>query len=438
MKKISFFLCAFILVIHSGCKKDDSSSSGSTSYPDKIILNPLQTSNDSVVLTWSKLNNSAFSNYTIQRRNYKASNPASYNYSDIVQVIEDKNVVTCADRSVPALPYLEYQVVAYLYDPVTHSGNEIYSNVISFERTDLKSFSFNPSHIIPDIADHRIYVIEPDSGKISILDYSTRTMVKTITTNSTIGYSDLGTYNGVKELYVPRNDGWVFIYNAETLDKIDQIYSSSGCGTVLYNNGQLFVSSTNEYNNTVNVYNRSTKAILSTVGNLQNMRLRLVPGSTTKMYGISSQYYYNGELYYLEFNAAGQLVKNLSNYVNSSTDFHSFQVFPDGKHFITSETGTIFNDSLAFESQLPYGTYEFVDFAFTQNASTILAGCSNYKRVIAYANPGYSESHTYSTNGYPEFFFVDNNSIISLSSVTPVNSFGYTYSYIIENIPLSK
>ena len=69
---------------------------------------------------------------------------------------------------------------------------------------------------------HRI-IIYSIQGNIALFNVRTRAITKQIATNCTIGYCGLGVYNGVTELYVPRDDGWVFIYDATTLQQIDQI-----------------------------------------------------------------------------------------------------------------------------------------------------------------------------------------------------------------------
>jgi hypothetical protein len=163
------------------------------------------------------------------------------------------------------------------------------------------------------------------------------------------------------------------------------------------------------------------------------MRLRLVPGSTTKIFGIGSS-----SLYALEFDASGNLLNVNYDYASYSADYHSFQVFPDGQHFITSDYGSIYTSSLSYLLQLPHGDYEYSDFTFDQNASKIIAACRNYKCFVAYANPGYTELKTYNTVGYPVFIFYDNNSIISLSSTIPFDYYEYNYNFLIESIPLNK
>jgi hypothetical protein len=436
MKKIQILLFSVILVTGINSCKKESSGTGSNSSPgNKITITNLQTSDDSVVVTWTKLVNSRFSYYLILRRNYKSTDTTDYSYSDVIDQINDVNTVKFVDHSIPVTSYLEYQVLAVLQESEFYNYNYIYSNIMSYKRSGLTTFYLNPTDVIPDIANHRFYVIEGDSGKVSMVDYSSRSIVKSIMTNATIGFSDIGTYNNIKELYVPRNDGWVFIYNAETLDKIDQISAGTNCGSVLYNNGKLFIfGSSEDYYTSLFVIDRATKSVLSTINDIDYMRPELVPGSNTKIFGITTY----GGIYYFKFDANGQNITENENSTEYSTDYHSFEIFPDGQHFITSDNGSIFDTNLNFVVQLPYGNYQYSGFAFNQTASNILASCGNYKYIVAYSNPGYTELQTYNTLGYPAFIFNDNNTIISLSSTTSYSYDGYGNNYIIESIPLTK
>ncbi|MCX6247566.1 MAG: hypothetical protein NTW10_07520 [Bacteroidetes bacterium] len=442
MKKV---LVAFVVILMaaaiSGCKKENNGSAvyNPSSYSNKIVLSNLQTSSDSIVLRWSKLSNNRFYLYLVIRRDYKAADPSIFSNSDIIQEIYDPSVVKFVDHNVPLAPYLEYEIIGVLVDSITSNYSFIYSNIVTYQRSSIKTFYFNPTDVVPDIPNHRFYVIEADSGKISLVNYTNASIVKSIKTNSTNGFCDLGTYNGVRELYVPRNDGWVFIYDAETLDKIDQINAGTSCGSVIFNNGKLFIfGSSDYYYNDMYVIDRATKSVITTINSIDYMRPKMIPGSNTKLFGVSSSYSSSGDIYYFEFDANGNKIVQNYNYSSNPTDFHAFEVFPDGQHFITSSYGAIYASDLSYVLQLPYGDYEFSGFAFDATSSQVLAGCRNYKNIVAYAIPGYTELKTYSTLGYPAFIFNDNNTLISLSSTTSFSSYSYGRDFIIEKVPLSK
>jgi len=372
----------------------------------------------------------------ILRRNYKSADPETYNSADILEELYDADELKYVDHNVPLTSYLEYEVVGVYSSYPYYNYTYVYSNVISFERQGLTNFYLNPADVVPDIPNHRLYVIGADSGKISMIDYASKTLVKSIITNATLSYSALGTYNGVEELYVPRNDGWVYIYNASTLDKIDQINAGSQCASVVYNNGKLFVSAiTGSYQYSVEVLDRSSKSVIATINNTEYlMHLKLVPGSNTKLFGIGSY-----DVFSFEFDANGAYVSwNTANSDYGYSNARAFGIFPDGQYFITSNVGAIYTGALTMVQLLPYGNYQYSGFTFNSPFTKILAGCSNYKNIVEYSYPGYSEQQTYHCIGYPMSIFIDNNNVISLSSIYSDPYYGEASNYIIETIPMSK
>jgi len=434
------FLCAILIATITGCKKEDSSTGGGpvpVVYSDKIVLSDLQTGYDSVVLNWSKLSNPKFMRYVIVRRNYKSTNPNTYTYNEVIDEITDAAVVKYTDHTPPIESYLEYQVVGVVRDTgMYYNYSYVYSNVVPYERPELKRFYFNIKDVLPDVPNHRCYIIGADSGKISILDYHSRAISKEIITNATLGFSSLGDFNGMQELYVPRNDGWLFIYNANTLEKVDQIKPGVRCNSVVYNNGKLFiVVDTGYYDYAVRIYDRSTKSLITHTGITEGPEhIALVPGSNTKLFGISSYY-----LFSFEFDANGHYVSWTDvNYSSSYSYMRCFEALPNGQGFITSTTGSIYSGSLTLVQNLPYGNYQYSSFTFNSPFTSIFTGCSNYKNIVEYSYPGYSEKNTYKCIGYPFAIFIDDTNLISLSSVYSYSYYGNQGQFYIETVPLRK
>ncbi|MDP4282484.1 MAG: hypothetical protein Q8867_10105 [Bacteroidota bacterium] len=435
MKATILILISGVLLFLSGCKKDNDTSNNSLSRSNlKITISDFQQINDGIKISWSKLKVSNFQGYYIIRRNYKATDTTLYNYYEIIESIPDFSTTTFTDVNVPTDSYLEYQVVGRFYDSISHVTQTIYSNVKSLERPEMRKFRFNPKDVLQDLANHRLYVIDNDSGKISILDYSSRKISHQIFTFATLGFSSLGTFNGKEELYVPRNDGWIYIYDANTLEKTDQIKTGIKCYSVIYNNGKLFVvADTSYYNYAMKVFDRAGKNLITFTGLTEGPEhLALVPGSNTKLFGIGD---YN--LFSFEYDANGHYISwsdvysNLSNYT-----YRAFETFPNGQGLITSKTGSIYSNSLNLVQNLPYGDNEYSAFTFNSPLTSLFAGCSNYKHVVEYACPGYSELKTYPCNGYPAAVFFDAGNLIVLSSVYSSSWYSDPADYYLESIPV--
>jgi hypothetical protein len=167
------------------------------------------------------------------------------------------------------------------------SNNFIFSNSITYERPDLKVFNFSDIDVLPDLTNNRFYFIEKSVGKISIFNYESLEVEKSISVDAKIGYSSIGVYNNVSELYVPRSDGWVFVYNAETLEKIDQIDIGRPSSCVVNDNGNLFVSTSAWTNQPLKVFNRATKKQVSEDGDFEDTRIRIIPNTNSEIIDVT-------------------------------------------------------------------------------------------------------------------------------------------------------
>jgi len=435
MKVNTLILISGVLLFLSGCKKDNDSSNNPPTWSDlKITISEFQESNDSIRITWSKLDVSNFQGYYIIRRNYKATDTTQYNYNEVIESISDPSITSFTDVGVPTDSYLEYQVMGKFYHSTDHVTTTIYSNVRSLERPEMKKFRFNPKDILQDNANHRLYVIDNDSGKISILDYKSREITRQVFTFATLGFSSIGTFNGAEELYVPRNDGWIYIYDANTLEKTDQIKAGTKCYSVIYNTGKLFaVVDTSYYGYAVKVFDRAGKSLITHTGIIEGPEhLALVPGSNTRLFGINGY-----RVFSFEYDPNGHYISwNLTSYSSSGYTYRAFETFPNGQGFITSRTGSVYSNSLNLVQNLPYGDNEYSAFTFNSPLTSLFAGCSNYKHVVEYSCPGYSELQTYPCKGYPAAVFTDAGNLVVLSSVYTSSWYSDPVDYYLESILL--
>jgi len=444
---LTLALLAFFCL--TSCQKDDQTQPDVDEpvvreYSNKVVLQNLSVSADnSAKLTWSKLDTSAFREYLIVRKESKddiidVSHPFYYP-SQVIKRISDPNTTSFTDLDIPYTPYLEYQVIAVLGTSNSISKN-IYSNSKTYERPGIKVFKAQPYDVLPDLSNNRLYIIESDSGKISIYNFESGAVEKSISTNAKIGFSDFGTFNNKRELYVPRNDGWVYVYDAATLQKIDQVNCGSDASCVVFNNNKLFVSTDDDYwpNRPLKVIDRATKAVITTAGDNDRTRMKLIPGTTSEFIDISL-YIGPTDLGYLKFDANGNKVTQFEDRYHGDypLDAIAFQIMPNGLEFITSDEGAIYSKDLTYKLRLPHGNYRYSDFAFSSTGSTIYAACSNNKLVISYTSPGYVETKKYSTKGYPYKVFRKDNTLICLSSSSPLGSYS-PYNFISAKLFIEK
>jgi hypothetical protein len=438
MKKIYkvLFLLSVLMLLFS-CDKDDTSTDvdNTKTYSNRIILNDLKITGDSVKLSWSKLDTINFTGYLIVRKNKKdlIVNPNDYNNESIISRIYDPSITSFVDKDVLSSPYLEYQVIGLL------SNNYIFSNSKPYERPDLKVFNFGDIDVLPDLTNNKFYFIEKGIGKISIFNFESLTVEKSISVDTKIGFCSFGTYNNVRELYVPRSDGWVFVYNSETLQKIDQIDIGRPSSCVVSNNGNLFVSTSAWINQPLKVFNRATKMKVSENGDFEDTRIRIIPNSNSEIIEVTINIGPT-DLHYYKFDSSGNFVSQKSDRYHGDypLDASVFQFFPDGKKFITSNEGAIYDVDLNYLNRLPKGDFLFSDYAFNLNSTIIYGGCSNSKSIVSYSIPNYEKIKEYKTQGYPYKMYRKDNVLICISKTKKTDSYYYNVpsEMIIEKIQL--
>lgn len=441
MKKLLaliFILGAMVSVI--GCQDDDDEPI--VEIPEikhgEIILKELKIVNDTIQIEWEKNKNDIYRSYRIMRRSYgNMDDKEITNYTVLADLYPER--MSIKDNQPPIHPYVEYQILGVVsLDSIVHSNSRVY------ERPNLNTFKFNVHHIIPDLSNNRFYIIESQQGIISIFDYEKQEIIKSINTEAEISYCSIGEFNNVKELYVPRNDGWVFIYNAETLESIGRIDITFPSSCVVNNNGILFVSTGYSYSwngRPIKAYDRRTKKMIAEGGDYNNTRLRVVPNTNTDLLeitlnsGSSNQYYY-------KFNINDSYIyRQYDRYHGDyALDHEIFQFFPDAQKYITSSKAIIYDINMNYVNRLPVGNISVSDFAFNENSSLIYCASNNRRKIISFSYPDMERMKEYKTTGYPYKIFRKDNMMICISSTTLLDNNNY-YNYkpseiIIEKIKL--
>jgi hypothetical protein len=427
---LKLFLLALLSVfLLTACTKDNVQQvPGSTtpqSFKDKIVLNDLDIMQDSVVLTWTKLDTANFQMYVIWRKD----DPMDIGVQ--IGTVFDKRTTRFTDKTVPYTPFVEYEIRGVL-----GSGNSIYSNKVTYTRSGIKLINTSPFDVLFSKQERLLYFFEKN-GDITQYSLQTGQVVKKISTAATIGYCDFGTYNNRKELYVPRNDGWVFVYDAITLEKIDQLNVGLNSSCVVFNNNTLFVSTSTRFYRPLKVYNRATKTLLSETGDFELTRFKLIPGSNTELLEITINVGPVDQDYYT-FSPAGSAISHLNDMYHGDypLDHKIFEIFPSGNKYITSSSGTIYNKGMNFEASLPKGNLQFTTFDFDVANNHIYAGTTT-RTVEVYTADNYTKVKSIPTKAYPFKLFKDGTGFICVSSTTAPSSNYYqtpTSRVLIEEI----
>ncbi|MDR3680809.1 MAG: hypothetical protein P4L41_12665 [Flavipsychrobacter sp.] len=407
-------LCA-LLLFATACKKNTNNDVS----PNAIVLQPVTVTGNLVKLEWSRLSNDSLQSYIVARvtDTGNLSNIGSVKYITV-----DKSVTTYTD-TLPVNPYVQYYIMANVLS-ANYQGANIQSNKQTYVRTDIDFAAMAARDALYDRNNKQLYIYSL-TGIISVYDLASKKFVRTLNTNSTIGTCDMALYNGKLELYVPRNDGWVFIYDAATLTQIDQVSIGSNAYSVTCNNNKLFISATlTNYNNTVVVYDRTTRTTLTpnTGVYYSTAPLILIPGTNTEFFCVDN----SSEVLRFRFDAQGNyIVQKISAISGNYQLSNPAVVYPDGSKVICGSNGVIVDSNLHTAITLPYGNLYFTNFAIDGVGSTIYAA-TNALSVQTYNMGSYVLDKTYPTQGNPIKVFYDNGKLITVSLNGAAGTF---YSY---------
>jgi hypothetical protein len=258
-----------------------------------------------------------------------------------------------------------------------------------------------------------LYLFE-STGEITIYDIAHNTVKTKISTEATIGYCDFGEYNGVKELYVPRTDGWIFIYNASTLKLIDQISIGASISSVVHNNGILFASAVTR---TLKTCNRSTKQVTTNDGDFELTRLIKVPGTNTDLLELTLNITPPDQNYYT-FDEEGTFVSSKDDIYHGGgyeLQANIFEFFPTGNKYVTSAIGSLYSKNMEYETSLPRGNLWFTTFELDDSARFIYAG-TDQKSIAVYDANTYQITRKITTKGYPFRIFYNGGALLCVSS----------------------
>jgi hypothetical protein len=385
-----------VACLANSCKKPANNPVPASSLA--FSLDSLNVSGDIVILKWSKLNNDSLTGYYIAKTTDTNQTPTL--------TFVDKNITQYSD-TLPLTPYVQYYIVAHAS---SHGLMSVNSNKKTYVRTDFNFVHIAAMDALYDRSSHYLYIYSL-YGDIAIYDVATDRLIKQIATNAMLGYADLGTFNGRKELYVPRSDGWLFIYDANTLDEIDQINVGYSLTSSVYNNGLLFTFTTDpNSHDSVIVFSRPLKSQISSMAISMRTFMKLAPGTNSSFFGINE----SNNVFYYRFDNSGIYLSQKSAKLNSFSPAYDFEIFPDGTKAITAPYGVIVDSSLTYISTMSNGSLLFNSFAIDNTNQLIYASCKT-KQIQAYAMSNYQAARTITTEGYPTKVFSDNGTVICVS-----------------------
>lgn len=410
MKKIIAIFFSLAMLISACSDNDDNSATPEIPVApsaDKIVLNQPIHDGESIKLVWSVLDNINFAGYYVMRRN-----SPDQSFVQLEDRLFDKDATSIVDMNSPYSPEVSYQIRAQLRD-----GSSIYSNIVSHKTAGVNLLNINPYDVIYRSEEQLLYFFEK-GGRVTLYDLKADKISKQIETQATIGYADIEIFQGKKELYIPRNDGWIFVYDALTLEKIAQITVGLESSCVVSSNNILYVSTSGWTRQPLKVYQRADRRLIAETGDHDLTRFRKVPGSNTKLLEVTLNVGPTDQRFY-DFTAQGSILNQFSDRYHGdyALDASIFAFFPNGTKYVTAKTGAIYNIDLSYDKSLPRGNLEFADFCFSTDGKEIFAATTG-KKIEAYSTQDYTYLRSIKTKAYPYKIFKTADGILSISTMS--------------------
>ena len=323
------------------------------------------------------------------------------------------------DQSVPFADSVVYFVRAY-----NKAGYSSQSNLLTVKGNTIFEYNIVQAELLQGTS--RIYFRTQDNH-ILVFDYKLKTLITDKVMDSEIGYFDLANNGFGNELYVPRADGWLYIYDASNFTLKEEVNVGVPVTCVETDgNGIMYtsVSPSPWWEQPLRVFKRSNLQFLGGTGDFDECRLRLLQSNTeiieiTTTIGPTDMDYY-------EF-ADGVPSNHANDFYHGDhpLDADIFKVAPAHHYLVTSSQGSIYsaNSSMSYQGSLPVGFDSFTDFEFSSDASVIYGSFGQSRRIATFAFPSLEKTSEYKTAGYPAFIFRVNNQLVVVSSAQPVGNY---------------
>lgn len=410
IKNFGFLSLLITLIISCSSDSDEIITPPPATPEEKIVLKEVVVVDENTLkLEWTTTGKNQYQSFQFSRRTSENGNPESLNQ-------ESGSTFVKIDNNIPYTPYLDYQIIGY-----SNNGQNVKSNIVTYKRPGIKLLNIRPTDALFD-SDNGSMFIFGNNGNIMKYDVISGSVIKEISTGATLGYPFLGTFGGQKELYVPRNDGWVYIYNTSDLTLKDQINFGSNVTSVVLSDDKLYGTTGDISNISLKCFDRATKQLISTNGSYQFGRIKKMPNTNSSFFFITTNVSPTNLLRF-NYNANGTFINRFEDNYHGDHPLNPkiFEALPGGNGFLTAMEGSMYDSNLVFTGNLPRGNSGLTSFDF--DASNIIAG-TDKKSIELYNLSSYAKVNSINTQRYPFKVFNYGNKIVSLSS---------TNSFIVNN-----
>ena len=397
---MKFWKCSFpfvfalsVALFFAACKKEKVDNTDQA-YPIELSLSK---PGRNVVLNWTKTNISDFESYLLVR----STDPIEDTPEPvgIFQTIDDFEENTFEDTAFPLSEKVYYKVYAKVGDRF------LFSPTVAIE-FDVHLLDFQVSRTVFDAESGRFFMFENQFRKIYKYDLESEELVEVLEDQSAFDYiMAVGDAGEGTELFLARNgDFQVKIYDADNFDLKSVFSAGSSISGIEVGQG-VFMLSTSDFFTPFRVYDRLTQNLVegSDLAQGFDYRIKRMPGDDRVIVGASS----DDELVVYKFNDNWQITDEMSAFFLASP-LLEIEVSPDGKHFIPSLEGQVFDLELNLVGVVsPSSSSSFAqDYLFSADGTKVYAFLFSPGKMVEFSFPELEELRTIDLNYTPVSAFL--------------------------------
>jgi len=382
-----------------------------TDAPKAVTLTEATATTSGVQLTWSAYEQENFGSYKV----YQSDRDCTDESRQLIAQVSDADATSYLDSRVPFA-----NRVCYYVEVVTADGNVRRSNSLTVDNPSGPVFNFTADDLLVHPDRDEVFLVDRGGQRIIRYDYQLQEQTGSVTLEGEVGYCAIGDNGFGLELYVPSQDGWVYVYGADDLQLKTSINTGLSNASVVTNGlGHVIVSMRPSpwWEQPVRTYSRASGLNLDGNGDFEGDRLRMIPG-TNKIISIS-QSVSPIDMEYFELDKDGMITLHADDAYHGDhpLDPRIFRISPQGDYVITSSEGAVYsaNSSMEYRGQLQRGALSYSDFAFSPDGKVIYAATSNRTSIQIGSYPALTRQEEIQTRGFPLFIEYKDGNLIVLS-----------------------
>lgn len=378
----------------------------STTAPNAVKMISATEKEGSVELKWEPSDDTDFARYEV----YRAEDETSE--GELIASFNQASYATYTDHKAPLIRKAYYFVRILTKTDMTRDSERI---KVDFPGG--KIYYYLPGDIVHHPSEPILYIIDNAAFKLRALNYQTGKEIASTSLPEQTGNIAIADNGFGLEIYVPANNGILYVYKAENLNLETSIrVSTSNLLSVASNGNGFMIVTVNDSWNSLFSIARASESQLSNRGYYRE-NVRFIP-KTNNFIGIS-----NGvsptDMTYYTVDEKGVILSSKGDPYHGDYDLSSkaFKIAPSGEYLVTGYNGTLYaaNQNLLYLGAITQRySQSFADYEFGKDGSMIYCACYNRNAIQVVNYPELIVIDEITTKGKPSYLFNFNKSIVSV------------------------